>query len=118
MPFLYVSALTGQRVRKLLDLIGEVAEEREKRIPTAEVNKVLGELVDRNSPPQKAGEEVKLLYASQIGTAPPEFAIVSNRPLDIPESYLRYLIERVPRGLVVHRLAAAASSSPAGRSRR
>ena len=92
-PFLYVSALTGQRVRKLLDLIGEVAEQREKRIPTAEVNKVLGELVDRVSPPQKAGDEVKLLYASQIGTAPPEFAIVSNRPLDIHESYLRYLIK-------------------------
>jgi len=90
-PFLYVSALTGQRVRKLLDLIGEVAEQREKRIPTAEVNKVLGELTDRVSPPQKAGDEVKLLYASQIGTAPPEFAIVSNRPLDIHESYLRYL---------------------------
>ncbi len=90
-PFLYVSALTGQRVRKLLDLIVEVAAEREKRIATAEVNKVLGELVDRNSPPQKAGEEVKLLYASQIGTAPPEFAIVSNRPLDIQESYQRYL---------------------------
>ncbi len=91
-PFLYVSALTGQRVRKLLELIGEVAAQREKRIATAEVNKVLGELLDRNSPPQKAGEEVKLLYASQIGTAPPEFAIVSNRPLDIHESYLRYLI--------------------------
>jgi len=90
-PFLYVSAVTGQRVRKLLDLIGEVAEQREKRIPTAEVNKVLGELTDRVSPPQKAGDEVKLLYASQIGTAPPEFAIVSNRPLDIHESYLRYL---------------------------
>ena len=91
-PFLYVSALTGQRVRKLLDLILEVAAEREKRVSTAEVNKVLGELLDRNSPPQKAGEEVKLLYASQIGTAPPEFAIVSNRPLDIHESYQRYLI--------------------------
>ena len=50
-----------------------------------------GELTDRLSPPQKAGDEVKLLYASQIGTAPPEFAIVSNRPLDIHESYLRYL---------------------------
>jgi GTP-binding protein len=90
-PFLYVSAVTGQRVRKLLDIIIEVAEEREKRIPTAEVNRVLGELLDRNSPPQKAGDEVKLMYASQIGTAPPEFAIVSNRPLDIHASYERYL---------------------------
>ncbi|HET6777651.1 MAG TPA: ribosome biogenesis GTPase Der [Gemmatimonadales bacterium] len=90
-PFLYVSALTGQRVRKVLDLIVEVAEGRERRVPTAEVNKVLASLVERNAPPQKPGEEVKLLYASQIATAPPTLAIVSNRPDEVPESYQRYL---------------------------
>jgi GTP-binding protein len=90
-PFLYVSALTGQRVRKVLELILEVAEGRELRVPTAEVNKVLASLVERNGPPQKPGEEVKLLYASQIGTAPPTLAIVSNRPDEVPESYQRYL---------------------------
>ena len=91
-PFLYVSALTGQRVRKVLELIQEVAEGRELRVPTAEVNKVLASLVERNGPPQKPGEEVKLLYASQIGTAPPTLAIVSNRPDEVPESYQRYLV--------------------------
>jgi GTP-binding protein len=90
-PFLYVSARTGQRVRKVLDLIVEVAESRELRVPTAEVNKVLAGLVERNAPPQKPGEEVKLLYASQIGIAPPTLAIVSNRPDEVPESYQRYL---------------------------
>jgi len=90
-PFLYVSAITGQRVRKVLDLIVEVAMGREQRVPTAEVNKVLATLVERNAPPQKPGEEVKLLYASQIGTAPPTLAIVSNRPDEVPESYQRYL---------------------------
>jgi GTPase len=90
-PFLYVSALTGQRVRKVLELILEVAEGRELRVPTAEVNKVLASLIERNAPPQKPGEEVKLLYASQIGTAPPTLAIVSNRPDEVPESYQRYL---------------------------
>jgi GTP-binding protein len=90
-PFLYVSALTGQRVRKVLDLIVQVAKAREERVPTAEVNKVLASLVERNAPPQKPGEEVKLLYASQIGTAPPTLAIVSNRPDEVPESYQRYL---------------------------
>jgi GTPase len=90
-PFVYTSATTGQRVRKVLDLILEVAEERERRIPTAEVNKVLAALLERSAPPQKPGEEVRLLYASQIGTAPPTFAIVSNRPDDVPESYQRYL---------------------------
>jgi GTP-binding protein len=90
-PFVYASALTGQRVRKILDLILEVAHERDQRIPTSEVNKVLTHLLERTAPPQKPGEEVKLLYASQIGTAPPTFAIVSNRPDDVPESYQRYL---------------------------
>ena len=41
--------------------------------------------------PQQPGQEVKLLYASQIGIAPPTFAIVTNRPDDVPESYQRYL---------------------------
>jgi GTP-binding protein len=90
-PFVYLSALTGLRARKVLDHILEVADARERRIPTAEVNRVLATLLERSAPPQKPGEEVKLLYASQIGTAPPTFAIVSNRPTDVPESYQRYL---------------------------
>ena len=90
-PFVYGSALTGQRVRRVLDLILEVADERERRVPTAEVNRVLTELLERNAPPQKPGEEVKLLYASQIAVGPPTFAIVSNRPDDVPDAYQRYL---------------------------
>ncbi len=90
-PFLYVSALTGQRVRKVLDLIVDVASARQKRVPTAEVNRVLQQLLDRAAPPQKIGEEIKLLYASQIGVAPPTIAIVANRPDSVPESYQRYL---------------------------
>jgi GTP-binding protein len=90
-PFLYVSAETGQRVRQLLDEILRVADERQKRVQTADVNKVLEALIGRNSPPQKPGEEVKLLYASQVGTSPPTIAIVTNRPHDVPEAYERYL---------------------------
>jgi GTP-binding protein len=91
-PFLYISSLTGQRTRKILDLVIEVAEARRRRVATSEVNQVLEQLIQRQQPPQKTGEEVKLLYASQIGTGPPAFAIVSNRPDDVPESYQRYLL--------------------------
>jgi GTPase len=91
-PFVYVSALTGQRVRGLLDLVLAVADERERRVPTAEVNRVLRALVARNQPPQRGGRDVKMLYGSQIGTAPPTFAIVSNHPDDVPEAYQRYLV--------------------------
>ena len=91
-PFVYVSALTGQRVRKVLDLVIEVAEARTQRVPTAEVNRVLQELLARSAPPQKEGEEVKLLYATQISVRPPSIAVVSNRPEAVPESYQRYLV--------------------------
>jgi len=91
-PFVYISAKTKQRVAKVLDLILEVAEARHRRIGTAEVNRVLGALLDRQQPPQPVGESVRLFYASQIGTAPPRFAIVANRPEAIPESYTRYLM--------------------------
>ena len=91
-PFLYVSAKTGQRVTKLLDLVLQVAEQREKRVPTAEVNRVLEALLERQQPPQPAGESLRLFYGSQIGTAPPRFAVVANRPEAIPESYTRYLV--------------------------
>jgi GTP-binding protein len=91
-PFVYISALSGQRVTRLPDLILEVAEARDRRVATADVNRVLQELLSRSAPPQEQGEEVKLLYASQIGTRPPTFAIVCNRPHDVVESYQRYLV--------------------------
>ena len=91
-PFLYVSAKTGQRVPRLLELIITVAGARERRVSTAEVNRVLADLVARQGPPQPVGHPVRLLYGSQIGTAPPRFAIVANRPEEIPESYSRYLV--------------------------
>jgi len=90
-PFVYTSALTGQRVNRIQELILEVAEARDRRVQTSEVNRVLEDLIARNAPPQQAGVEVKLLYASQIGTRPPTIAIVSNRPEDVPEAYQRYL---------------------------
>ena len=90
-PFVYVSAVTGQRMTRLLDVVVQVAAERVKRVPTAEVNRVLETLVERQQPPQPVGESVRLFFATQIGTAPPRFAVVSNRPEAIPESYSRYL---------------------------
>lgn len=91
-PFVYISALSGQRVRKVLDLIVEVATARSHRVATAEVNRVLHELCDRHQPPQTGGRQVKFYYGSQVGSAPPTFALVTNYPDDIHESYQRFLI--------------------------
>jgi GTP-binding protein len=90
-PFLYVSAVTGQRARKILDAIVAVADAMGRRVATAEVNRVLESLTAANQPPQQAGQEVKLFYGSQIGVKPPTFALVANQPDAIPEAYRRYL---------------------------
>jgi GTPase len=90
-PFLFTSAKTGQRVNRVLDLILEVEEERKKRVTTSEVNERLGELLARRQPPQAAGREVKLNYATQVETAPPTIAIFGNHPELVEEHYVRYL---------------------------
>ena len=90
-PFIFTSALTGLRVQRVLDVVLEVDEARNSRIPTAAVNERLGELLVRRQPPQAAGLEVKLNYATQVEVAPPTIAIFGNHPEHIPESYLRFL---------------------------
>ncbi|MCL4213398.1 MAG: ribosome biogenesis GTPase Der [Gemmatimonadales bacterium] len=90
-PFLFTSALTGQRVTKVLELILEVEQERNKRITTSDVNEALTELVARRQPPQAAGREVKLNYATQVETAPPAIAVFGNHPELVQEHYVRYL---------------------------
>jgi GTP-binding protein len=90
-PFLFASALTGLRVNKVLDLVLRVEQERTKRISTAQVNQRLEQLVARKQPPQAAGREVKLLYATQVQVAPPTIAVFGTRPDAIQEHYVRYL---------------------------
>jgi GTP-binding protein len=90
-PFLFTSALTGQRVTRVLDLLLQVEEERAKRIATSEVNEKLGELLARRQPPQAAGREVRLNYATQVETEPPTIAVFGNAPDLVEEHYVRYL---------------------------
>ena len=90
-PVLFTSALSGQRVRNVLPLILEVAEERARRIPTHEVNEVLGDLVRRVRPPHSGGREVRFYYGTQVASDPPEFILWSNLPDAVTDAYQRYL---------------------------
>ncbi|MFQ5537508.1 MAG: ribosome biogenesis GTPase Der [Gemmatimonadota bacterium] len=90
-PILFASALTGQRLRRTLDLILEVEAERERRIDTAEVNEVLQALLRRQPPPHHRGRPVKLKYATQVAVRPPTFTIFANYPKAVPEHYIRYI---------------------------
>ena len=90
-PFIFTSALTGQRVTRILDTILQVEAERSKRISTSQVNTKLEELIARRQPPQAAGREVKLNYATQVETTPPVIAVFGNNPDLVQEHYIRYL---------------------------
>lgn len=91
-PFLFASALTGQRVHKALGLVLQVQEQRLRRIATHEVNKALEVLVGRQPPPRSRGRQVKLRYGTQAEAEPPTFVLFSNLPREIPEHYIRYVV--------------------------
>jgi GTP-binding protein len=90
-PFIFTSALTGQRITRILDTILQVEAERNKRITTSQVNNTLEQLIARRQPPQAAGREVKLNYATQVETTPPMIAVFGNNPDLVQEHYIRYL---------------------------
>ena len=90
-PFVFASALTGQRVTKLFDLILTVEAEREKRVSTSDINDTLQSLLARRQPPQAAGREIKLNYATQVETSPPTIAVFGNHPDLVQEHYIRFL---------------------------
>lgn len=90
-PIIFVSALTRQRVGKIIDIVKAVAETRSTRLPTSLVNEIVRDATLKNPPPADKGKRLKIYYASQVDVAPPTFALFVNDPELMHFSYLRYL---------------------------
>ena len=90
-PIIFVSALTGSKVDKVLDLAAELQDAFRMRVPTPALNKLLARLVDAHPAPIVDGRPLRLYYIAQVGTAPPAFALTTNRPEKVPEAYKRYI---------------------------
>lgn len=90
-PIEFVSALTGQRTTKLLDLADNIFEEYNRRVSTGLLNTVLKDIVLMNNPPTRKGRVVKINYATQVSVAPPRFVLFCNYPELIHFSYARYI---------------------------
>jgi GTP-binding protein len=90
-PILTISAHTKQRVHKLLEKALHVETERQKRIPTAELNEFLSTVTERHSPPLYRNQRVKIKYVTQVRTSPPVFNFFTNYAKGVSESYQRYL---------------------------
>lgn len=91
-PLVFVSALTGQRVTKIMATVEAVAQEFNKRISTGQLNKGLEEFTQKNPPSISRGRRIKFYYAAQAAVRPPTFVLFTNSPEDIHFSYQRYLV--------------------------
>ncbi len=90
-PIIYVSALTGQRVANLYELINKVYSEARKRITTGTLNDLLNDATTRVQPPSDKGKRLKIYYMTQTSIAPPTFVIFCNSEELFHFSYRRYL---------------------------
>jgi GTP-binding protein len=89
---IFISAKTGQRVEKILDLVNVSAEQNKRRVSTAVINEVLEEALGWQTPPTtRAGRQGKIYYGTQVSTAPPTIALFVNDPALFKDTYRRYL---------------------------
>jgi GTP-binding protein len=117
-PLLTVSGKTGKGIDQLLGAAFEVRDVWSKRVSTGQLNRWFEAAVEKNPPPAPGGKRIKLRYITQVNTRPPSFVLFGTRTDDLPDSYLRYLVNGIRRelgfGAVPVRLQVRASRNPFG----
>jgi len=98
-PVLKVSALNGRGIKRIFPLIGTLMRQQQARFGAGPLNRILREAVEQHPPGLHHGRHVKFYFASQLATAPPTFALVTNAPEGVHFSYQRYLVNRFREGL-------------------
>lgn len=94
-PIVFVSALTGQRISRLLEVVDYVSEQQNLRLQTSSINDLLQEAMRMNPPPNTAGRRLKIYYVSQVAVKPPVFVFFVNNPELAHFSYIRYLENQI-----------------------
>lgn len=94
-PILFISALTGQRISKVLEDANRVIENRQRKIPTNELNSYLKSACAQRQPPAEKGKVIRIKYMTQVHNTPPVFALFTNYPKLVPVTYRRYLENRL-----------------------
>ena len=94
-PIIFVSALSGQRVVKIFDIIETVYDQYTKRVNTSELNKKVGEIVDANPPARHQNREQQISYVTQVSIKPPSFVFFVKSPKGIHFSYERFLMNQL-----------------------
>lgn len=91
-PLIFVSAMTGQRVEKILDLVGIAAEQHQRRVTTSVINEVLEEALRWHTPPTtRQGRQGRIYYGTQVSAQPPTIALFVNEDKLFNDNYRRYI---------------------------
>lgn len=91
----FISALTGQRLNKLFDLIEQVIQHQNLRVPTGVLNEILTEATALNQPPSDKGKQLRLYYITQVSVKPPTFILFVNNKELAHFSYVRYIENKI-----------------------
>ncbi len=94
-PIVFCSALTGDKVEKVLELAVLLSDQFRFRAPTPQLNRLLEQMVDSNPAPIVGGKPLRLYYIAQVTAAPPTFALTANKPNDVPDMYTRYITNQI-----------------------
>jgi GTP-binding protein len=94
-PILHISAKTGERTPKVLETVEKVADARQRRIPTSELNRFVAAVSAVHPPTSPGRKEVRILYAAQTGVGPPTFVFFTNVATEFHFSYERFLMNRL-----------------------
>ena len=94
-PVLYTSALTGQRIHRITELVKYVADQQSMRIQTSVLHELIRDAVSVNPPPSHRGKQLKIFFMTQADIQPPKFIIFVNDPELMHFSYLRFLENRL-----------------------
>ena len=98
MPYaeiIFISALTGQRLGKLFEVIDMVSENHAMRVATGVLNEIMAEAVAMQQPPSDKGKRLKLYYITQVAVKPPTFVIFVNKKELMHFSYTRYIENQI-----------------------
>ena len=94
-PIIFTSTITKQRIHKALESAMKVHENRTRKITTSKLNDVMLDIINATPPPAIKGKYIKIKYVQQLPTHSPAFAIFCNLPQYVPESYKRFLENRI-----------------------
>ncbi|RKW45316.1 MAG: ribosome biogenesis GTPase Der, partial [Porphyromonas sp.] len=94
-PIIFISALTKQRIFKVLETVQEVYERRSNRVPTSKLNEVMLPIIEATPPPATKGKYIKIKYVMQLPTAVPSFVFFANLPQWVKDPYKRFLENKI-----------------------